>query len=74
LESSLDSADKGPINTHPLRDRFLADACSQPDSANVCPENLADIHPQDRRQSCILALRVIIRGGGFRPSQGDDSG
>ena len=22
MESSLDSADKGPINTHPLRDRF----------------------------------------------------
>jgi hypothetical protein len=40
----------------------LAQAKGQPESARVSSKDLANIHPQDRRQSRILALRVIIRG------------
>jgi hypothetical protein len=46
----------------------LAQAQAQAESTCVCSKDLANIHPQDRRQSRILTLRVIIRGSGARSS------
>jgi hypothetical protein len=40
----------------------LAQAKGQAKSTRVRSKDLANIHPQDRKQSRILALRVIIRG------------
>ena len=58
----LHAADKGPVDAHAFRNRLLAQAKGQPELARVPSKGLANIHPQDRRQSRILALRVIIRG------------
>ena len=62
LQPPLHAAYKGPVDAHPFRNRLLAQAKGQPESARVPSKGLANIHPQDRRQSRILALRVIIRG------------
>jgi hypothetical protein len=62
LQPSLHAAYKGPVYAHAFRNRLLAQAKGQPESARVSSKGLANIHPQDRRQSRILALRVIIRG------------
>ncbi len=64
LQPSLHAAYKGAINSHPLSHSFLAQPQGQAESTCVPSKGLADIHPQDRKQSRILALRVIIRGGG----------
>ncbi len=63
LSAAFDAADIGPVDAHALGNGFLANANGQPVLSNVRPENLADIHPQDRKQSRILALRIIIHGG-----------
>jgi hypothetical protein len=64
LQPPLHAAYKGAINSHPLSHSFLAQAEGQAESTCVCSKDLANIHPQDRRQSRILKLRVIIRGSG----------
>jgi hypothetical protein len=62
LQPSFHAADEGPVDAHTFRNRLLAQAKGQPESARVSSKGLANVHPQDRRQSRILALRVIIRG------------
>jgi hypothetical protein len=42
----------------------LAQPQGQAESTCVPSKGLANVHPQDRKQSRILVLRVIIRGGG----------
>jgi hypothetical protein len=41
----------------------LAQLKRQAKSTCICSKYLANVHPQDRKESRILALRVIIRGG-----------
>lgn len=62
MQPSFHAAYEGPVDSHPFRNRLLAQAKGQPESSCVSSKDLANIHPQDRRQSRILALRVIIRG------------
>ena len=62
MKSSFHATYEGSVNAHALGDRFLAQTKGESKSAGVCSKYLADIHPQDRKQSRILALRVIIRG------------
>jgi hypothetical protein len=64
LQTSFHAAYEGAIDTHPFSDSFLAQSKSQPKLACVCSKYLANIHPQDRKESRILTLRVIIRGSG----------
>ena len=62
LQPSLDRTDEGPVHTHARGDRLLAEARCQSIDTYVGAEYPANVHPQDRRQSRILALRTIIRG------------
>ena len=61
LLSALHAADMGAVDTHSLGHRFLAEARGKPDTPQIEPEDLANIHPQDGCQSRILLLRIIIR-------------
>jgi len=63
LFSPFHAADEGPINTHSFGNGLLAQLERQAKSTCICSKYFANIHPQDRKESRILALRVIIRGG-----------
>jgi len=62
LAPSFHAAYKSPIDTHPLCHGFLTEAEGLPKLARISSKYPTNIHPQDRRGSRILALRVIIRG------------
>jgi hypothetical protein len=61
LATALDLTDKGTIRIHAHGDRFLAQIGRKTVTANISPNEFADIHPQLRNRSRILALRIIIR-------------
>ena len=62
LLAALHAADMGAINAHTRSDGLLAEASPHPKPANISPEHLSDIHPQDGHHSRILVLRIIMRG------------
>ncbi len=62
LLPAFDRADEGSVGTHSHGDGLLAEASRATMQADVGAEHLANVHPQDRRQSRILALRTIVRG------------
>ena len=47
LLTALHAADMGTIDAHSLRDRLLAEICSQSKTAKIPAKYLANVHPQD---------------------------
>lgn len=66
----FDAAYVRAVYTHPFSNGLLRKGCLESVAAHVRPEDPADIHPQDRKRSRILALRIIIRGATGRFSFG----
>ncbi len=64
MQPSFHAAYEGPVDAHAFRDSLLAQTKGEPESARIPSKDLANVHPQDRKQSRILTLRVIIRGHG----------
>ena len=62
LLAAFDKAYICSIHTHALGQCFLAETRLEPEGAKICAEYIANIHPQDRKQLCILALRIKIPG------------
>lgn len=62
LQPSFDRTDVGPTHTYANGDCLLAETRCKSVDADVGAEHLAIVHPQDRRQPRIWALRTIRRG------------
>ena len=62
LLAAFDEAYICSIHTHALGQCFLAETRLEPEGAKICAEYIANVHPQDRKQLRILALRIKIPG------------
>lgn len=73
LGAAFDCADVGAVDAHAIGDSFLTKRGSDSEPANVRAKEFADIHPQLKGRSRVIALRTTIRGT-LRPHMMIDHG